>query len=192
MTNISARRWIIAILALFALSAATLPQRYIVDPAGSSVSAKVGFFGIGSKTAVFPKMSGTAEISPDRVQDLTIDVTLDARALTAPDSLTLSRLRGEKFFWVKQYPTVRFIGSGMVMTGERSGKVNGKLTARGVTKPVVLSLVFDQPPAAVKPGDVIGITGETTIDRRDFGMTSYSLIVGKKVDISLKVRMVPR
>ena len=39
---------------------------------------------------------------------------------------------------------------------------------------------------------VHGQTGTTTIDRRDFGMKSYQLIVGNKVDIKLKARMVPK
>ena len=185
-------RWIGAIAIMLLLTAAALPQNYSVDPASSAVSAKVGFLGIGSKTASFPKMSGTATISPERLQDMTIDITLDARALTAPDRVTLGRLRGKKFFWVERYPTVRFAGKGLTLTGEKSGQVAGKLTARGITKPVVFSVNFAKPLASVKPGDAITISGKTKIDRRDFGMTSYGLIVGKNVDIGLTMRMVPR
>lgn len=185
-------QWILAPLALLLLTGAAMPLRYIVDPAGSNVSAKVGFLGIGSKTAGFPDMSGTAQIQPDRLDSLALDVSLDARSLTAPDKLTLSRLRGEKFFWVEKYPTVRFVGSTLKMTGDRRGLVDGKLTARGVTQPVQLAVTFDTAPASAKRGQPLTIRGETTINRRDFGMKSYSLIVGKKVTIKLKARMVPR
>jgi polyisoprenoid-binding protein YceI len=137
-------------------------------------------------------MSGTVAITPDRPQDLALDVTLDARAITAPDKLTLSRLRGEKFFWVEKYPTVRFKGEKLKLNGARKGTVDGKLTARGVTRPVTLAVSFDKDPATLKPGQAITISGSTKIDRRDFGMTSYSLIVGKTVAISLKALMIPR
>ena len=41
-------------------------------------------------------------------------------------------------------------------------------------------------------GKPVSFTGTTTIDRREFGMKSYQLIVGNKVDITLRARMVPR
>ncbi|MGB7372642.1 YceI family protein [Pontixanthobacter sp.] len=179
-------------LALLLLTAATMPLRYVVDSAGSHVSAKVGFFGIGSKTARFPEVSGTAQIAPGRLDTLALDVTINARALTAPDTLTLGRLKGEKFFWVEKYPTVRFTGNTLQMSGSRSGTVAGRLTARGVTQPVTLAVTFDTPPSEAKTGQPMTITGTTTINRRDFGMKSYSLIVGKNVDITLKAKMVPR
>lgn len=184
--------WTFALLALLLLTAASMPVRYVVDSAGSNVSAKVGFLGIGSKTAGFPEISGTAQIQPDRLDSLALDVSLNARALTAPDKLTLDRLRGDKFFWVEKYPTVRFVGSKLKMSGDRSGVVDGELTARGVTKPVRLVVTFDTAPAKASSGSALTIRGETAINRRDFGMKSYSLIVGKKVTIKLKARMVPR
>lgn len=185
-------RYLIAPLALLLLTAASMPLRYVVDSGDSNVSAKVGFFGIGSKTAGFPTVSGTTQITPDRLDTLALDVSIDARTLTAPDRVTLNRLKGEKFFWVEKYPTVRFVGNTLKMSGSRTGTVAGKLTARGVTQPVTLAVTFNTPPGEAKNGEPITITGTTTINRRDFGMKSYSLIVGKKVTITLKAKMVPR
>lgn len=164
---------------------------YVVDSKASSVSAKVGFLGLGSKTAGFPQMSGRIRLEPGRPDRIALDVTLDARALTAPDKVTLGRLRGEKFFWVDRYPTVRFVGERMALTSDRKGTISGELTARGVTQPVTLAVSFDKAPLAAAPGEAITLTGTTTIDRRKFGMTAYSLVVGKKADITLKARMVP-
>ena len=180
-------------LGWLALSAATAPARlsYVVDSASSSVSAKVGFLGLGSKTAGFPNMSGKVRLTPEQPDQIDIDVTLDARALTAPDKVTLGRLRGDKFFWVERYPTVRFVGERMKLTSDRKGTVEGELTARGVTRPVTLAVSFDKAPMTAGRGEAITLTGTTTIDRRKFGMTSYSLVVGKQVDITLKARMVP-
>lgn len=164
---------------------------YVVDSKASSVLARVGFLGLGSKTAGFPQMSGRILLEPARPDRIALDVTLDARALTAPDKVTLGRLRGEKFFWVERYPTVRFVGEKMVLTSDRKGTIAGELTARGVTQPVTLAVSFDKAPLTVAPGEAITLTGTTTIDRRKFGMTAYSLVVGRKVDITLRARMVP-
>lgn len=188
-----ARRIIAAPLALLLLAGASSGQRsYAIDPAGSKVSAKVSFLGIGSKTAQFPRVSGTARISADKPQDLKLDVSLDARALIASDRITTNRLRGEKFFWVEKHPAVRFTGNSLKLTSDRKGIVQGHITARGVTKPVQLNVTFDKAPATLLAGQALTIRGQTRINRRDFGMTSYSLIVGKTVSIDLRARVVPR
>ncbi|QPC98066.1 YceI family protein [Qipengyuania soli] len=181
----------VAALALGCLAAAPAAQRYSLQSDASDVSAKVAFFGLASKTAKFPKVSGTALLPAGDPSGMSLEVTLDARALEAPDKVTLSRLRGPKFFWVEKYPTVQFSGKGMAMTDERNGRVSGNLTARGITKPVTLDVAFDTPPSKARAGEALALTARTTIDRRDFGMTSYSLIVGRKVDIRIRTRMTP-
>ena len=78
------------------------------------------------------------------------------------------------------------------MTSPTQGSVDGDLTARGVTRPVTLDVSFDMPPAEAAPDDIIILTGTTRINRYDFGMKSYRLIVGKYVNIELRARMVPQ
>lgn len=168
-----------------------IPQRYTLDASASNVSAKVPFFGIASKTARFPKMQGAVTIVPGAPERALIDVTFDATAIEAPDSVTLERLRGDKFFWVEKFPSVRFVGRSLKLSSPTRGTVSGELTARGITRPQVLDVKFDFDPIA-QQGKPVSFTGTTTIDRREYGMKSYRLIVGNKVDITLKARMVPR
>lgn len=183
----------LALVVAFLLGAAAQGgQIYAVDATASSLSAKVPFFGIGRKSAGFPDVSGSIRLDRTRPQDIVLDVAIDATALTAGDNLTLSRLKGEKFFWVEKYPQVRFVGREMTLTSPTQGSVEGKLTARGVTKPVTLEVTFNTPPAEALPGEAITLTGKTQINRYDFGMNSYRLIVGKYVQIELKARMVPQ
>jgi len=184
-----ARRLAIPFLALLAIAAA--PINYVLDAEASSVSAKVAFFGIASKTAGFPTMTGKVTIVPDHPQQALVDVTIDARALTAPDKVTLERLRGEKFFWVERYPNVHFVGHRLTMRDATHGMVDGKLTARGVTRDETLDVTFDKPPGEDASGKPVILHGEMEIDRRDYGMTFYQLIVGRKVVIRLSARMVP-
>lgn len=188
----SARIMLALVVAFLLGAAAPTGQIYAVDATASSLSAKVPFLGIGRKSAGFPEVSGTIRLDRQRPQDIALDVKIDARALTAGDNLTLSRLKGEKFFWVEKYPQVRFVGREMKLTSPTEGSVDGELTARGVTRPVTLDVTFDRPPAQALPGEAISLTGKTRINRYDFGMKSYRLIVGKYVEIELKARMVPQ
>ena len=170
---------------------ASVPQRYTLDASASNVSAKVPFFGLSSKSARFPRMEGAVTIVPGAPEKAVIDVTFDATAIQAPDSVTLARLRGDKFFWVEKYPSIRFMGRSLKLVSATKGTVSGELTARGVTRPASLTVTFDADPVR-NAGKPVSFTGTTTIDRRQFGMKAYQLIVGNKVDITLKARMVPR
>lgn len=181
-----------AVLALlFATAAGTPALRYQLDSTHSQVAAKVGVMGLASKTARFPKMAGGIQLSPGRLETINLDVTLDARALIANDDNTTRQLRGPKFFDVERHPTVRFAGQRMTMTGPTTAKIEGTISARGVTRPTLLNATFAQPPAKATGREPIALTASGTIDRREFGMTSYSMFVGKKVTITIKARMVP-
>ncbi|AOL22932.1 Polyisoprenoid-binding protein YceI [Erythrobacter litoralis] len=191
------RLFLLSLVALFGGLAALAQQpgsgalNYRLDSSASDVSARVPFFGLASKTARFPRMEGAVTIVPDAPERAVIDVTFDAEAIEAPDRVTLRRLRGEKFFWVDRYPKIRFVGRSLRMSNPLEGTLEGMLTARGVSKPQTLAVRFDSPPAKAV-GAPISFTGKTTIDRRDYGMKSYQLIVGNEVDIELRARMVPR
>ncbi len=184
------RLLVLPVLALIATASA--PLNYTLDAQTSAVSAKVAFLGLASKTAGFPTMSGKVTIVPDHPSEALVDVTIDATQLVAPDKVTLARLRGEKFFWVDKYPTVHFVGHKLTMRDPTHGSVDGKLTARGVTRQEQLFVTFDEPPAKAAHGKAITLNGEMQIDRRNYGMTAYRFVVGKEVTIKLQARMVPQ
>ena len=174
------------------LIGASAPQRYAIDPARSDISAKVAFLGLASKTARFPKASGGITLDPARPDRIDLAITLDATALTAPDNVTLGRLKGPKFFDVTNHPTLSFSDTTMRMSSEREATVSGRLTARGVTRPAVLAVRFAAPPGRASGQAPLTLDATTTIDRREFGMTAYPLIVGRNVAITIRATMVPR
>lgn len=166
--------------------------QYTLDPSLSRVNARVGFFGIASKTARFPKVSGRIVLAPKRLDTIQLNVDLDATALEAGDSVTLERLRGPDFFDVEHHPKVHFIGRGLRMTGPVTAQISGSLTAKDITHPVLLSVSFAKPPAAATGKEPIQFTAQTKIDRTEFGMNAYRFIVAKTVTITINAAMVPR
>lgn len=178
------------IAALLAANASS-PVQYRLDQDTSVLSAKVPFFGLSSKTATFPKMSGTATIVGNDPSRAEIDVTFDATALTAPDTTTLKRLKSEKFFWTEKHPSIRFSGRSLNMSSATKGTITGSLTARGVTREQELNVTFDRNPLTAPANAPISFTATAKIDRRNYGMKSFQLIVGNKVDIKLRARIVP-
>ncbi|MBN8485661.1 MAG: YceI family protein [Sphingomonadales bacterium] len=179
------------VILLGATASAPPAYRYRLDAPGSQVSARVAYFGVGHKTVRFPVMRGALRLVPERTEAIDLDVELDARALDAGGKTDSDYLKGKAFFDVANHPVVRFSGNRMTMTGETTARVDGRITARGVTRPAVLTVTFAQPPARASGRDPIALTATTAINRRDFGMTSYGLIVGKTVKITIRARLVP-
>lgn len=164
---------------------------YHINPAHAQVRAKVGFFALGSKTARFPRVEGAVALSDRDAQAVTLDVRIDAEALEAGDPLTRSRLRGEDFFDVDRHRHVTFHGSTMTRTGPHSAQVAGTISARGVARPATLAVDFSRDFAAMTGREPVHIAATTRIDRRDFGMTAYPLIVGRQVSIAIDADLVP-
>ncbi|MXO90926.1 YceI family protein [Pontixanthobacter aquaemixtae] len=180
-----------AIMPLMLAAAAPAASTYTIDTAHSDVTARVAVMGVSSRTARFPHISGTVRLPGGQADRMSLDVAIDARTLTAADESIRKRLKGQQYFWVEKYPTIRFTSTSLTLSGARSGIISGRLTARGVTKPVKLTVTFDKPPASLKPGETLTIDGQTKINRRHFGMTAHSVVVGKHVTIKLKARLKP-
>ncbi len=188
---VSPLRIFTALLLLLATASAGPSYHYRLDGAASQVSARVSYFGLGHKTVRFPVMRGSIRLTPDRLDAIDLEVDLDARAMTAGSQTDTDYLKGKAFFDVANYPNLRFAGQRMIMTGSVTARVEGMITARGVTRPAVLAVSFADPPARASGRAPIALAATTTINRRDFGMTSYALVVGKNVTITIQARLVP-
>ncbi|MDL2352795.1 MAG: YceI family protein [Pseudomonadota bacterium] len=185
-------RRLLALAALLSLAAAPGPSyHYWLDGTHSSVSARVSYMGFASKTARFPQMRGSIRLNPARLDAIDLDVELDAGALIGGSTGDTKYLRGTDFFAVEQYPVVRFSGHKMVMSGPTTAVVEGMITTRGITRPAALAVAFDAPPARATGRDPIVLSARTSINRRDFGMTAYSVVVGKTVAITIDARLMP-
>ncbi|KUR71230.1 hypothetical protein AQZ52_11210 [Novosphingobium fuchskuhlense] len=187
-------RFLVLLAALFTMLQPALGAagdlRYVIDKSASHVDAKVPFFGIASKTAKFPDMSGTFNLSFANLEALDMVVDIDARTLTTGDAQT-NTLKGRSFFDVAHHPTVRFVGKRLKMTGDRTAEVEGQITARGVTRPIRLAVTFSVPPFSTGGTQPISIVGTGVIDRRQFGMTAFPWIIGAMVNVTIRARMVP-
>ena len=191
MAMLALKRFLAALMLVLVAAATGPAHHYRLDGAGSAVSARVSYFGLGHKVARFPAMRGSIRLAPDRLDTIDLEVELDARAMTAGSKTDTDYLKGKAFFDVGNHPAIRFAGRRMAMTGPVTARVDGQLTARGITRPVSLAVTFAEPPAKASGQQPISLTATTTINRRDFGMTSYGLIVGKKVAITIQARLVP-
>lgn len=164
--------------------------KYDFDKAHSFIGFRIKHLGLIEVPGYFRDFTGT--VNYDAADPAKSSVEFNAM-MTSVDTGVAGRdrhLRTADFFEVEKYPEMTFKSTGVVKKG--SGWVlNGDLTMKGVTKAV--SIPFDITgfiPGGERSGAKIGITGETKINRRDFGVTYGSTLPSGVPQIADEVRIV--
>jgi polyisoprenoid-binding protein YceI len=100
-------------------------------------------------------------------------------------------LKSPHFFDVQKFPTITFKSKSVKSTGSGKLQVTGDLTMHGVTKEVVLDV--DGPSAPIKdpmgPGQRIGASASTKVNRQDFGIVGAPGVVGDDVTITIDAEL---
>lgn len=134
-----------------------------VDPVHSSVGFAVrytgtitfrGEFGDFDATLSDGRLEGAARVSSIEVDDPNL-----AGHLQTPD-----------FFDAERHPELRFVSDDLQLDGGRL-TARGKLTMKGVTKPVELVGTFSGPVTDAYGNERIGMDLETVVNRHDFGIS---------------------
>lgn len=165
------------------------PARFTLDPEHTSITFFVHHLGYADVAGMFRKAEGSFTFDQEAQELADLEVTIDTASVFTNHERRDEHLRGPDFFDVEAFPTMTFVGTDALATGDTTGTITGELTLLGVTRPVTLEATFNK--AGRYPfGDehyAIGIDATTTIRRSDFGMT-YGVEndwVGDEVEIVL-------
>jgi polyisoprenoid-binding protein YceI len=116
-----------------------------------------------------------------------VRVTIDTASIDTNHAERDKHLRSPDFFDVKQFPRASFESTGYQALGKEKGRLEGRLTLRGVTKPVTLEV--SQVGAGNDPwgGYRRGFHGTTTITMADFGIPTNLGPASERVELTLSI-----
>ena len=173
------------------------PTRFVLDEEHLSIAFLVHHVGFAKTLGLFRKASGsfTFDETIPTVRD--ISVTIEAASVFTNHPARDAHLRKKDFLWTDRFQNITFRGTTSTPSGPTTGTVTGDLTLRGVTRPVVLDVVWNKS-GAYPFGDghrAIGVSARTMLKRTDFGM-NYAAAngwVGDLVEIIIEfeARLVP-
>jgi len=178
------------LFALSSLSAAAEPRRYTLDPEHLAIAFKSRHLGFSDVLGQFLKASGSFLYDEEARTVEDIRVEIQASSVFTNHDARDGHVRSADFLDANAHPVIRFVGTRAEPTGERTGKVHGDLTVRGVTRPVVLDVTLigaGRYPFGDKQ-QVVGVSATTVLKRSEFGMT-YALeggMVGDEVPVILE------
>lgn len=163
-------------------------DRYVFDKDHTQILFFVDHLGFSMSQGEFHDYDGHFTFDPEDWGASAVDVTIRTHSIDMDDYAWDKHMRDEDFLWVDEHPEMRFVSERVERTGERTGKIHGTLTLRGVSQPVTLDVTFNK--AGEHPINkkyVAGFSAETVVQRSDFGMDYGLPAVGDDVHIRLEV-----
>jgi polyisoprenoid-binding protein YceI len=143
---------------------------YNFDKAHSFIGFKVRHMGLIEVPGFFRDFTGEVNFDAKDVSKSTVTFKAMTTSVDTGVAARDKHLRTADFFEVEKYPEMTFKSTKV----EKKGKgwiVTGDLTMKGVTKSVTIPFqIAGWLPAGERSGMKMGIAGETTINRRDFGV----------------------
>ena len=163
------------------------PESYTADPAHTYANFEVNHLGFSTARGMFTSTSGNIVLDRS-ARTGSIDITIDTASLYTGHAKRDEHLRGEDFFNVAQFPTMRFKSTTpRFHKGDLNG-ADGELTLLGKTLPVTLTVTSfncGQHPIAKKP--VCGANAVATIKRSDWGMNAYVPALSDAVHLEIQI-----
>jgi polyisoprenoid-binding protein YceI len=153
-----------------------------LDPYHTQVEFSAKHLGMMTVRGHFAEVSATASIDPAHPETASLDVVIQTASVKTNHEIRDNDLRSPNFLDVDRYPTMTFRSTGVTAVGADTWTLHGDLTIKGTTRPVEFAVrqygEFNDPGMM---GHRIAYSAETTIDRRDYGLTFNMLLDGRWV-----------
>lgn len=165
---------------------------YSLDATHASLIWKVSHNDLSWYTARFTAFTAALDFNADDPAASSLTVTIDPGSVrtdhpSGPDWDTTLR-NDEKWFNSGSFAAISYKSTGITLTGDNTGIINGDLSLLGITKQVPLDVTFNGVRNFDWYGtrDVIGFSGTAKLNRSDFGMTTLLPNIGDEVLISIE------
>ncbi|MBT6120984.1 YceI family protein [bacterium] len=184
----------IVIAAVIAMMGSSIyASTYTIDASHSDVGFSVKHLGISKVRGQFKTVTGTIDWDKNgKSKNTKINGNIVVKSLSTQNEKRDGHLISADFFDADNFPAITFTSKKVEM---RMGKtvVKGDLSIHGVTKEVSIPVEFAGPVSDPWGNEKIGVDGELTINRTDYGLTwnktldKGGLLIGEDVKISISI-----
>lgn len=163
---------------------------WTIDPAHSAISFRIRHL-MSHVSGSFTQWKGTITADSGAWEHGSVSVTIKTASIDTRNDRRDADLRSSDFFDAAKYPVLTFTSTSVQVSGDQLW-INGDLTMKGVTRPVVLEgeMLGVQ---AGGPPQRVGFHAATRINRLDWGITwnraveGGGALLGDDVEIDLSV-----
>jgi polyisoprenoid-binding protein YceI len=183
----------LATLALALAAAApafAAPETFVADSTHTFSRFSYSHFGYSTQQSRFNKNSGKI-VFDKAAKTGSVDIVIDTKSVDTGYDTFNEHIQGEDFLDTAKYPTATFKSTKVTFDGDKPATVEGNLTLKGVTKPVILKVTsFHAMPHPMLKKDAIGANATVTVKRTEFNMGKYAPYVGDDVTIDVAIEAI--
>jgi polyisoprenoid-binding protein YceI len=161
------------------------PGTWTIDPVHSEVGFTVRHMMVSKVRGKFTSFSGEIVTGTDP-QDSSVTADIELSSITTGNEQRDGHIRSADFFEVEKYPVMSYRSTGIRRQGS-DYVLDGKLTLKGVTRDVPLTLELNGFGPDAYGGTRAGFSATAEISRGDFGVNWNAAIEGGGVVVSDKV-----
>src|SRR5208283_3973653 len=127
-----------------------------IDPAHSEVSFKVRHLVVSTVMGHFDKFDATIKAAKEDFSDALIKFEADMNSINTKNEQRDGHLKSPDFFDAATYPKMWFVSKSVKTVSDFELQIVGDLTMRGVTKEIVLDVVYNGTVAGFGGNQVAG------------------------------------
>ncbi len=164
------------------------------DKAHSGVKFTVTHLVVSEVEGSFKLFDGSMETTKTDFSDAKINFTVDVNSVNTDNDMRDKHLKSDEFFGAEKYPQMKFVSTAFKPAGGSKYKLEGNLTIRDVTKPVIFDVNYGGTANAMGKTKS-GFKAKTTINRFDYNLKwnkateAGGLVVSKDVDLIVNVEL---
>jgi len=168
-------------------AAALREGAYVLDRDHAALIFKVDHLGFSKFVGRFDRFDVSLDFDPDNPEAARVEAIIEMASLNVAVDGFARTLLGSNWFDAEAHPRAIFRSTGVTITGDNEGVLNGDLTLRGVTQPVSMAVTFNGGGNdRLRGAYVTGFSGTMVIDRNAFGVDRFGGLVGDEVVLEIE------
>lgn len=161
---------------------------YRLDDDHASVLFELSHFGFSSFRGRFDTLSGSLDLDPQSPENSSVTVTLSTGSLHTGVPALDEQLRAPDMFDTALHPEAQFTSGTITLTSDNSARIEGVLTIKGLSRPMVLDATFIGSGTNPLTGQkTVGFAATGIIKRSDFGLDNWLPFVADDVSLTIDV-----
>jgi polyisoprenoid-binding protein YceI len=183
-------------LSSFALAAAitapafAAPETFAIDNKHTYPRFSYNHLGFSTQSVRFNKTTGNVMFDRE-AKTGSADIVIDMKSVDTGLKVFDEHIQAADFFDTARYPTATFKSTRVNFEDDKPSTIEGNLTIKGITKPVVLTVTsFKAMPHPMLKKDAIGADAHTVVKRSDFNMSKHAPAVSDDVRIDIALEAV--
>ena len=173
-----------------AVNGLTLPSTgtFVLDKSHTEVGFIARHLMVSKVRGRFTDFEGTIVVADDPSES-SVEVIIQAASINTNDENRDKHVRTNDFLSTDEFPALTFRSTKVELSSGGDWKVNGDLTVRGVTRPIVLDVQFEGVIQDPWGNQRLGFTASGEIDRNDFGVSFNAALETGGFVVSPKVKL---